>query len=293
MFKRFWWVFLVMAAVGAMAGLMASAVVAYVMPKKYESQVTIEVKPRIVIWSAEANDVAGSSSPKPEQPMTPQFFGTEFEKIKSSNSLAKVVDNLELGNKWGVDKETAIRILKGIVNTQNIRGTHLIWIKVRHTNREDARDIAAEVARAYKEYRAEIEGQDTDSIVSELKRAAGDQADRMEELRKLLARTPDPQASDANYVDLKRDYEAAKQRSQELDLRVTNEAMAATLSQGSVVVHEEPQIAQTPISPNVPLVLMSGIAGGFLLSPLLAFPLIWFLDRRNPVRVESGAPPLP
>ena len=26
--------------------------------------------------------------------MTPQFFGTEFEKIKSRNSLAKVVENL-------------------------------------------------------------------------------------------------------------------------------------------------------------------------------------------------------
>ncbi len=50
--------------------------------------------------------------------MTPQFFGTEFEKIKSSNSLSKVVENLELVNKWGVDKETAIRTLKGIVNTR-------------------------------------------------------------------------------------------------------------------------------------------------------------------------------
>ena len=77
-------------------------------------------------------------------PMTPQFFGTEFEKIKSSNSLSKVVENLELVNKWGVTKEDAIRILKGIVNTQNIRGTDLISIRVRHTNKEDARDVTAD-----------------------------------------------------------------------------------------------------------------------------------------------------
>ena len=96
-------------------------------------------------------------------PMTPQFFGTEFEKIKSRNSLAKVVDNLELVNRWNVDKETAIRILKGIVNTQNIRGTDLISIRVRHTNKVDARDVTEEVAKAYKAYRAEIESRDADT----------------------------------------------------------------------------------------------------------------------------------
>ncbi len=119
--------------------------------------------------------------------MTAQFFGTEFEKIKSSNSLAKVVENLELVNKWGVDKETAIRILKGIVNTQNIRGTDLISIRVRHTNKEDARDVTAEVAKAYKEYRTEIESRDADKGLYELNKAVRDQEDKVEERRKVLA----------------------------------------------------------------------------------------------------------
>jgi capsular exopolysaccharide synthesis family protein len=163
---------------------MTAAVITYVMPKKYESSATIEVKPRSVGQSPfEGANMQSYGS----TPMTPQFFGTEFEKIKSSKSLAKVVENLELVTKWGVDKETAIRILKGIVNTQNIRGTDLISITVRHTDKDDARNVTAEVARAYKAYRTEIESRDADRGLYELNKAVRDQEDKVEERRKVLA----------------------------------------------------------------------------------------------------------
>lgn len=164
---------------------MTASVITYVMPKKYESEATIEVKPRATGMLPFGSELGGGAGARQ---MTPQFFGTEFEKIKSSNSLSKVVDNLDLVKKWGLDnKETAIRILKNIVVTQNIRGTDLISIRVRHTNREDARDITAEVARAYKEYRTEIENRDADKGLFELKRAVQDQEDKVEEKRKILA----------------------------------------------------------------------------------------------------------
>ncbi len=161
---------------------MTAAVITYVMPKKYESEAVIEVKPRSVGMSP-----LGSIGSSGGAMMTTQFFGTEFEKIKSRNSLAKVVENLELVNKWNVDKETALRILKGIVNTQNIRGTDLISIRVRHTNKEDARDVTAEVARAYKAYRTEIESRYADKNLYELNKAVRDQEDKVEERRKVLA----------------------------------------------------------------------------------------------------------
>jgi polysaccharide biosynthesis transport protein len=160
---------------------MTAAVITYVMPKKYESEAIIEVKPRATGMSPLGNEFSKASM------MTPQFFGTEFEKIKSRNSLSKVVENLELVNKWSVDKETALRILKGIVNTQNIRGTDLISIRVRHTNKEDARDVTAEVARAYKAYRTEIESRFADKNLYELNKAVRDQEDKVEERRKVLA----------------------------------------------------------------------------------------------------------
>lgn len=162
---------------------MTAAVITYVMPKKFESEAVIEVKPRqtgVSVIGTQSDIISQAKQ------MTPQFFGTEFEKIKSRKALEKVVDTLNLTNRWNVDKETAIRILKGIVNTQNIRGTDLISIRVRHTNKVDARDITDEVAKAYRTYRNEIETRDEENGLHELNKAVRDQEDKVEERRKLL-----------------------------------------------------------------------------------------------------------
>jgi polysaccharide biosynthesis transport protein len=161
---------------------MTATVLTYVMPKKYESTATVQVKPRtpgITVLGREMTESSGATM------MTQQFFATEFEIIKSRNVLVKVAEQLDLPTKWGYDKETIFMILKGIVDTQNRRGTDLIDIKVRHTNKEDARDITAEVAKAYKNYRTEIEGRDSERALQELRKAVRDQEDKVEERRKL------------------------------------------------------------------------------------------------------------
>lgn len=160
---------------------MTASVITYVMPKKYESYATIEVKPRERTIQA-IEGTMRSSGPT----MTPQFFGTEFEKIKSRNSLSRVIDSLDLVNRWGIDRETILMILKGIVNTQNIRGTDLISIRVRHTDKEDARDITQEVARAYKDYRTDLESKSLEVGINELRKAVREQEDRVEDRRKIL-----------------------------------------------------------------------------------------------------------
>jgi len=160
---------------------MTASVITYVMPKKYESFATIEVKPRgSSIEPLEG--ITGRSMPT----MTPQFFGTEFEKIKSRNALKLVIEKLDLTTKWGMDFETALKVLRNIVDTQNIRGTDLISITVRHTNREDARDITAEVALAYKEYRTDLESRTANKGINELKKAVREQEDKVEERRKVI-----------------------------------------------------------------------------------------------------------
>lgn len=163
---------------------MTAAVITYVMPKKYESQAIIEVKPRNAGISPLGVQMTESSG---ANRMTAQFFGTEFEKIKSRNALAKVVDNLQLVNRWDVDREVALAILKDIVKTQDIKGTDLIAIRVRHSDNVDARDIADEVCRAYRAYRTEIESRDADRQLLELNKAVRDQEDKVEERRKVLA----------------------------------------------------------------------------------------------------------
>lgn len=286
MFKRFWWVFLAMIPVGLIVGLFVAAVITYIMPKQFESETVIELKP-----------LPGDSASS----MTPQFFGNEFEKIKSRNSLGKVVDHLALVEKWGLDKEAAIQILKGIVTAQNIRGTDLISIRVRHTNKEDARDIAAEVGRDYKIYRAEIQGSSSDRELFELKKAVFDQEAKVEERRKTLTAivrnggnihkgTDSADAETETLLDAqqfaqaKRDFETDQQLLQSLKLKQINNAIAAKMANDSIVVHEEPQIAQSPVSPNVSLNLILGTALGFLLSFPLSLLVILLSNRLIPAK---------
>lgn len=162
---------------------MTAAVITYVMPKKFESEAVIEIKPKTGGMSPLGNMISDPGA----RAMTPNFFPTEFEKIRSYNSLAKVVTNLDLVDKWQVDKDIAIKILKSIVDTQNTRGTDMISIRVRHTSKDIARDVTEEVVRAYKDYRMEIEKGDADRTLYELNKAVRDQEDKVEERRKVLS----------------------------------------------------------------------------------------------------------
>jgi succinoglycan biosynthesis transport protein ExoP len=160
---------------------MTASVITYVMPEKYESSAVIQVKPRGRTIEA-LDGVTGPRMPL----MTPLFFGTEFEIIKSTNSLVRVVDKLDLINKWEMNGEQTIERLKNIVKTENIRGTDLISITVRFTNKDDARDIAAEVAKAYKEYRTGLEAETLGRGINELRRAVQAQEDKTEEAKQNL-----------------------------------------------------------------------------------------------------------
>jgi polysaccharide biosynthesis transport protein len=160
---------------------MTAAVITYVMPEKYESTAVIQVKPRGKAFES----LDGVSSSRMAM-MTPQFFGTEFEIIKSQNSLRRVIDKLELPNKWETSPEETLEILKAIVKTENKRGTDLIEIIVRHTDQDDARDIAAEVAEAYREYRSELENESLNKGINELKKAVQLQEDETQEAYKEL-----------------------------------------------------------------------------------------------------------
>jgi capsular exopolysaccharide synthesis family protein len=160
---------------------MTASVITYVMPEKYESTAVIQVKPRGKVFEP-LDGVTGARMSM----MTPQFFGTEFEIIKSTNSLIRVINKLNLPDKWEVNNEQALQILKGIVRTENKRGTDLISITVRFTDKDDAKDIAAEVAEAYKNYRSELENESLERGISELRKAVQAQEDETQDAYKDL-----------------------------------------------------------------------------------------------------------
>jgi uncharacterized protein involved in exopolysaccharide biosynthesis len=52
-------------------------------------------------------------------------------------------------------------------------------------------------------------------------------------------------------------------------------------AENAVVIHDDPVIADSPISPNVTFNLVAGSVGGLLLSPFLALPVMWWMNRRK------------
>ncbi len=160
---------------------MTALVITYVMPKRYESSATIQVRPNLpsvqVLPGYVSHDPTAGS---------PTFFPTEFEVIKSQKTLDIVVDKLDLINHWGSDRESCRGRLQGIIGAQNIRGTDLIEIRVRTSNPSDARMIAETVSDAYRERRKELENKRSDRAMAELREAVRSQEDLVEEKRKVL-----------------------------------------------------------------------------------------------------------
>jgi hypothetical protein len=130
--RRWWWLYLVMFPVGLLIGLAAGWAWSGIFPKKYQAQVIIETRPT----------VAG---------LGPGFLTDQMREIKSRLVLNDVASELKISEKWNVPEDKAIRLLNERISVENIRGTDLISIRVRHTNRQEAADISNALARSYAE----------------------------------------------------------------------------------------------------------------------------------------------
>jgi uncharacterized protein involved in exopolysaccharide biosynthesis len=96
-------------------------------------------------------------------PMTydPYFIQTEFEVIQSELILGRVIDDLNLQEKWGktyansekLTRLEAIVLLKKKMSLRPVRNTMLLEIQVFSQNAKEAADIANAIAKAYREYR--------------------------------------------------------------------------------------------------------------------------------------------
>lgn len=89
-----------------------------------------------------------------------------------------------------------------------------------------------------------------------------------------------------DYIDAKRDFELDQELLQTMKLKQIGETISLKLPDERVVIHAEPVIADTPVSPNVTLNLALGTALGLLISPLLALPLMWTMNPANPARLS-------
>ncbi|MDA0765969.1 MAG: polysaccharide biosynthesis tyrosine autokinase [Verrucomicrobia bacterium] len=162
---------------------MTAAVITYVLPKKYESTVVLQVLPSTPDLDPFGGQLGASVA---GNQMTRQFFATEFEVIAAEKTLMRVVERLDLTSRWKTDSDSVVQILRGIIATDQIRGTDLIEIRVRHTVATDARDIAEKVAEAYQARRTDEEMTRASTALDALNEELRDQEDLVEEKRKVL-----------------------------------------------------------------------------------------------------------
>jgi capsular exopolysaccharide synthesis family protein len=80
-----------------------------------------------------------------------------------------------------------------------------------------------------------------------------------------------------DYVDAKRDFETDQQLLQSMKLKQIGKNITDKMTDESIVVHEEPQISQSPVSPNVTLNLVLGAVVGLIFGVGIAF-FLEYLD---------------
>jgi uncharacterized protein involved in exopolysaccharide biosynthesis len=274
MFSRYWWVLLTGFVVGPVVGFLIAAVITYQMPKRYESTATVEIKLR----QTPITELSGQSARNP--------IANEVQIVTTRPVLEKAVDSMDFANKWAVDRETAIGILKGSIQARQIAGTDLMSISARFTDSEDARDMVSGVLGSYSDYRERLLSEPLLKTINSMRKALREQEDRVEERRKILAliarKGDSSDVGKQDYVDAKREYETELALQQELRLKViTQQIEEETGGSNSFVVHEEPVVNPIPASPHVSLNLILGATSGLVFSPLITLPLMWLLNLRK------------
>jgi hypothetical protein len=231
MFNRFWWVLLVIVPIGTVAGFFVAAVVTYVMPRTYESIGVVQLLPQV-------DPQSGSGQ-----------AGPNIGKIKGGGTLARVVDNLDLPNRWAMDKNACVQALDRMVLTEAIRGTDLVRVQVRHRNPEEACELATGVIKAFVDETTGLRKASLEGPMRELRAAVREQEAKTKEKGKALAeliRLGSPDSSAA-----RSDYERQVELLEPLKLKLTGLEIIAKSDIDAVVIRDTPTVPHTPCSPNI------------------------------------------
>jgi succinoglycan biosynthesis transport protein ExoP len=142
-----------------------ATVVTFILPESYSSTARIVINPDV-------SDIQGIGSGI--QAYTgvgydPYFIQTEFSIMQSEKVLGRVIEMLDLNNKWGqkynggvpLKTEDTMQLLKQRMNLSPERNTKLIDITVYSEDKDDAARLANGIADAYMHYRLDLRATNT------------------------------------------------------------------------------------------------------------------------------------
>ena len=241
--------------------VISTAVVTYLLPKKYSAHTTLELK-----MPTDESSAFDANGERKAPGSDPRYLQTQFEIIQSSDVLYPVVDKQGLSQKWAVDgqpmsRENCFYKLRSMMNLKEVHGTELLEVSVKSTSPEEARDLVNAIADNYEEIkRATLSGHGTRTSEAMDKNIEHNRALMNEALTKLHQyrqqhpdlRDPDPE----NRTTSEDPYQAeinAKQSEVDKDA-VTIAALTSQLQQIERLKGEELMRALSTLQINDPTV---------------------------------------
>lgn len=159
----------------------AGSIVTYLMPSRYMSSVTMQIKESDTSLQVFGRDAV--------ERFDPHFVTTQFEIIQRKEILYPVIENLQLERKWRVNsRDLAYATLRKRLNMRELRNTDLIQISVLDQDRSQAADIANAIAEEYQRRRIAEQQEWVNRSLNQLQDEVGKQRKKVDELRDSAAR---------------------------------------------------------------------------------------------------------
>ncbi len=252
MFKRYRWVLLALVLLGAFLGLTAAAVITYVMPRKYESFAVLQIP-------------ANTDT-------TPVDLRAEAAMVERGDALEQVIDVHDLARRWSLPKEEALVALGKALTITPVDDGRRITIRVVHTSRQDACDIAEALVSVYQKSRAASLLRAKEQAIGGASKAVLDLQASIEQGKVDLNGYVGGLGKDGRDISEVKSKLDADQKL--LDEMVKKRVELAAMIPPEVTVVEKPVVSQIPCSPKVAENVLMGTAAGALFLPLLGSLLI-------------------
>lgn len=270
MMRKGWWLFGLVGAVWTALVFATAAVITYVMPRKYESVALVEVHPSLRL-----------DGKPPENAFSIQ---DEIRRMGGAEVAMEVVDELDLSDRWRLDENEAAEVVSKLVSLTSPKGTNQVRVVVRHSDREDAKMIAAAVIAAYGKLRREVEFEPVERRMLSLSKVLQEQEKRVEELRMVVVtfgRVYGYRSDHPSFVKASEEYKSEKKKLDQGKRQMLSDSILRNMNSRPLVVIGEPVLAAAPVSPNVCRNLALGAAAGLVTSLIPAFLLTWLVYGRK------------
>ncbi|MGY8689439.1 MAG: GumC family protein, partial [Verrucomicrobiales bacterium] len=142
------------------------------------AETTLQINRELHDWK-----IFHGETPSGRAYVPPTFIETERKVMLSKNMLVRVVNVLQLESKWNLSRSDAIKRVRSSLEVSAESGTDLIRIRSKQKDPAEAAKIVNALAKAYLEYRLELERVRSNGALDTLQKQLKNQSDKVEETR--------------------------------------------------------------------------------------------------------------